>query len=163
MTLGRAPARRSAHAALALVLALSGASGGCSFYWTRPPPPPSTWPSPVLPDTSEAKCTKSLGPPVVDTIVFGILGPLAYIERDSITYEERANLDNSGQRKPAASGLRHFSPPAGELVAVPDHLARGIALTFGVAAVLAAASGVYGYLHGLRCRRYGELFHPPLE
>jgi hypothetical protein len=144
MLLGRPPAHRPARGALALGLAVSLASGGCSFIWMRPPPHREDWPEQVRPETSEARCTVSLGPPVLDTVTFGILGTLAYVERNAITY------DPSPTR-------------GGQPVPVPDHLARGIAAAFAVGALASAASAVYGYVNDSRCRRYKALFHPPLE
>jgi hypothetical protein len=49
----------------------------------HPAPPPSTWPNPVTPSSSEARCTPSLGPPIIDTVAAGTLGTIAYAERDS--------------------------------------------------------------------------------
>jgi hypothetical protein len=57
--------------------------GGCSFKVMRPPPARGDWPDPVTPSSSQAKCTRSPAPPVLDTSVALILGTLSYVERDS--------------------------------------------------------------------------------
>ncbi|HVU50273.1 MAG TPA: hypothetical protein VHL80_06285 [Polyangia bacterium] len=163
MTLGRAPARRPAPGALALGLALSLGSSGCSFGWVKPPPRHEDWPDPVLPDSSEGRCTVSLGPPVLDTLAFGILGTLGYIERDAITYEFRPNVDMMGNLRPTRFGRAHFTPPSEAATPEPDYLARGIAAGFAIGALAAAVSAVYGYVNYSRCKRYHALFHPPLE
>jgi len=163
MTSGRAPARPPARGALALGLALSVATGGCSFMWMHPPPHREDWPNPVQADSSEARCTTSLGPPVLDTLSFSILGTLAFVERNAITYEPGPNVDSMGNLRPARAGASHFAPPNNTLNPVPDYLARGIAGAFAVGALTAAVSAVYGYVNNARCKRYHALFHPPLD
>jgi len=163
MKVGRTPARRPGSGALALGLALSVASSGCSFIIMRPPPRHEDWPDPVLPDSSETRCTATLGPPVIDTIAVGMLGTLAYVERDAITYDNVSNVDAMGNLRPGRTGLSHFAPTRTNVVANPDYLARGIALTLGIGALVAAASAVYGYIENSRCVRYKALFHPPVE
>jgi hypothetical protein len=74
----RAPLRKVVGAVVFLVLL-----GGCSFQVIKPAPPPSTWPDPVRADSSEQRCTDTIGLPIVDTIVGGSLGTLTYIERDA--------------------------------------------------------------------------------
>jgi hypothetical protein len=81
MTLERAC--RSPRQTDACALALAFVLGGCSFEVIKPAPAPSTWPNPVLPDSSERPCTDSIGLPIVDTIIGGSLGTLTYIERNS--------------------------------------------------------------------------------
>jgi hypothetical protein len=164
MTPGRTPARRPTRGALAVGLALSVASSGCSFAIMRPPPRHEDWPNPVLPDSSEAKCTASLGPPVVDSLAFGLTGTLAYVERNAITYVNQSNVDAMGNvLATGRRGLSHFDPPRIIAVPTPDYLARGIALSFGIGALIAAASAVYGFIENSRCTSYKALFHPPLE
>jgi hypothetical protein len=66
---------------LAAVLAWS--ASGCSFRLARPAPPRKEWPDPVLPSSSEERCTESFLPVAADAI-FGTLGAtLAYVERNS--------------------------------------------------------------------------------
>jgi len=74
----RAPRRKVAGAVVFSVLV-----GGCSFRIVKPPPAPSTWPDPVSADSSEQRCTETIGLPIVDTVIGGSLGTLTYIERDA--------------------------------------------------------------------------------
>jgi hypothetical protein len=163
MTLGRTPARRPARGALALGLALSLASSGCSFMIMKPPPRHEDWPNPVLPDSSESRCTASLGPPVLDTVALGMLGTLGFIERNAITYHNLPNVDAMGNLRPGRTGVSHFAPSRTIVEPSPDYLARGVALSFGIAALVAAASAVYGYVENSRCTSYKALFHPPVD
>jgi hypothetical protein len=161
MTLGRAPARRPARGTLALVVALSAVSGGCSFRWVVPPPSPSTWPETVQPDTSEERCTATSGPAILDTVAVGILAPLAYVERNAYTTKGVTNADSTGAPlREFNTGPNHFSLPRSVGVPTPSYLARGIAVGFGIGALVAAVSAVYGYVESSRCRRYKALFHP---
>jgi hypothetical protein len=66
-------------AALALALVVSG----CSFRLVQPAPPRSEWPDPVLPSSSQVRCTESYLPPAADLTFAAITGTLAYVERDS--------------------------------------------------------------------------------
>jgi hypothetical protein len=142
---------------VSLVLAL--ATGGCSYMRLRPPPPPSTWPNPVLPDSSEQRCSTTLGPPVLDTVVALGFGTIAFIERDSVVYDDVPDPDHPRQ---AAAGLGHFRlVPGTKVVKEPSDFGRGVAAAFGISALLAAASAVYGYVETSRCRRYEALFHGP--
>jgi hypothetical protein len=154
------PQRPRAELAAALALGLALGSGGCSFYWAKPPPPRSTWPDPVLPSSSEERCTVSLGPPILDTVGGVAFGTLGFIERNAV----RFGPNPDGHGFPAvedARGIGHFQPPASPaLVPVPDYLSRGLALTFGLGSLTALASAVYGYVEASRCRRYQALFHP---
>ncbi|HVZ70993.1 MAG TPA: hypothetical protein VHJ20_01350 [Polyangia bacterium] len=64
-------------------LGLALATGGCSFKLVRPSPPRSEWPEPVTIHSSQAKCTSTVAPPVIDgTIAIG-LGTLSYVERNA--------------------------------------------------------------------------------
>src|SRR5882672_6332406 len=76
-------ARRGPRPSTALAVALAAVVGGCSFQVIKSAPPRSTWPDPVLPDSSERACTDTIGLPVVDTIIGGSLGTLTYVERNS--------------------------------------------------------------------------------
>jgi hypothetical protein len=126
-------------AILAAGLALAVCAGGCSFKFAKPPPPASTWPNPVTPNSSEEGCRTTVGPPTVDLIAAGVFGTIAFVERDAITYKS----------DPYSKGTA---------IPVPDDFARGIALTLGVGALAAAASAVYGYVSASRCARYQDLF-----
>jgi hypothetical protein len=66
---------------LALPLALLAASSGCSFKIVKGPPPTSTWPNPVTPSSSQLPCTEVYAIPVVDSVVTGGLGIIAYREQ----------------------------------------------------------------------------------
>jgi hypothetical protein len=138
----RARERTRPRARLAALLALSLApgSGACSFYKVRPPPPPSEWPEPVLPSSSEEKCTATIGPPIADTVIGVTFGTIAYIERNATKFEYDYKT----------------TPPV--LVPTADNFSRGIALTFGIAAVPYLASAIWGYVETSRCRRYQSLF-----
>src|SRR5215831_4521737 len=70
-------------AACLLSLAVAVAGSGCSFKLLRPAPPRSEWPNPVLPSSSEERCTDSVLPPVGDATFGAIFGGLSYIERNS--------------------------------------------------------------------------------
>jgi hypothetical protein len=59
------------------------ALGGCSFKILRPPPARGDWPDPVTPSSSQARCSITLGPPIVDTTAALTLGTLSYVERNS--------------------------------------------------------------------------------
>jgi hypothetical protein len=139
MISGPARARRALLRARAVSLVLALATGGCSFMRLRPPPPPSTWPNPVLPDSSEQRCTTTFGPPILDTVVALGFGTISYVERDSVVY----------------------STVGGMVVKEPSDFGRGVAVVFGIGALVAAASAVYGYVETSRCRRYQALFHGP--
>jgi hypothetical protein len=79
----RARDRRGPGPTVALVLTLGLAATGCSFRFIKPAPARDTWPSPVLPESSEERCTDVVGLPVADTIIGTGLGTLTYIERHS--------------------------------------------------------------------------------
>jgi hypothetical protein len=143
----------------ALVAALGLGSGGCSFYWSKPPPPPSTWPNPVLPSTSESKCVSTIGPAVLDTVAAGTFLTIGFVERNAITYVNVPNVDATGAPvDEGGTSLSHFAPFSTTTNAVPDHVSRGLALTFGIGALVLAASSVYGYFSAVRCQRYRALF-----
>jgi hypothetical protein len=67
--------------ALACLLVLT--CTGCSFRILRPAPPRSDWPEPVLPSSSEERCTNSLLPVVADATAGTIMASVGYIERNS--------------------------------------------------------------------------------
>ena len=69
--------------ALAVAVAVTLASSGCSFRLVRPAPPRSEWPDPVLPSSSEERCTESPLPVVADATMGTISGGLGFIERNS--------------------------------------------------------------------------------
>lgn len=48
-----------------------------------PAPPRREWPDPVVPSSSESRCTDVLALPIADTIVGTSLGTLSYLERHS--------------------------------------------------------------------------------
>jgi hypothetical protein len=137
------------RAGLAFALALLLVPGGCSFRAMRPPPPRSTWPEPVLPDSSEERCTDSVYPPVADTTIAAVAGTLAFVERNSVEFR----LDR--EPDPAHPGM--FT---NTYVAQPSYVGRGVAVVLGVGALIAAASAVYGYVNASRCKHYKALFHP---
>src|SRR5262245_8200438 len=70
-------------AASLLAIAAVFISAGCSFRLVRPAPPRSEWPNPVLPSSSEERCTESVIPVVADAAFGTIFASLAYIERNS--------------------------------------------------------------------------------
>jgi hypothetical protein len=82
MTRDRPTARRAPRAlvACAALLALEPA---CSFRYNYPAPARATWPNPVVPESSQERCTSSYGPAVVDTVLGGGLAGIAYVERGS--------------------------------------------------------------------------------
>jgi hypothetical protein len=137
MMTGPARARRALRRARVVSLALALSMGGCSFMRVRPPPPPTTWPDPVLPESSELPCTPTLGPPILDSVVSVGFGTIAFVERNA----------------------SHYDPATGAYVA--DVPGRSIAAGFGLASIVAAASAIYGYVETSRCRRYKALFHGP--
>jgi hypothetical protein len=67
--------------ALAALLALT--SGGCSFRILHPAPPRVAWPDPVLPSSSEERCTATVLPVVADAVAGTIFGTVGYMEKDS--------------------------------------------------------------------------------
>jgi hypothetical protein len=75
--------RRGLGPTRALALALVLALGGCSFRLIHPAPPHAEWPDPVVAESSERACTDLVGLPIIDTVVAGSLGTLAYVERDA--------------------------------------------------------------------------------
>jgi hypothetical protein len=98
---------------------------------------------------------------MVDALSFGILAPIAFIERGAVTYTPGPNVDAMGSPKQESNtGRGHFGVPQSIPVPQTDYLARGIALTMGIGAVVAAASAVYGFVTSSRCRRYQASFHP---
>jgi hypothetical protein len=80
---GERPTARRAQRALVACGVLLALGPACSFRYTYPAPSRATWPNPVLPDSSEERCTSSYGPPVVDTLIGGGLAGLTYVERSS--------------------------------------------------------------------------------
>ena len=83
-TRARREGRPRVSIAMAVALGLATLpTTGCSFRLMRPAPPPSTWPDPVVPSSSEEKCTETEGPPVADTVLVGGLGTLTYLERNA--------------------------------------------------------------------------------
>jgi hypothetical protein len=66
---------------VAALLALT--CGGCSFKILHPAPPRKVWPDPVLPSSSEERCTESVLPPIADATAGTIFGSVGYIERNS--------------------------------------------------------------------------------
>ncbi len=86
MTRGYEDSPRSARSLVAGAAGLTAlALGGCSFKILRPPPARADWPDPVTPSSSQAKCTRSPAPPLLDTGVALTFGSLSYIERNSGT------------------------------------------------------------------------------
>jgi hypothetical protein len=66
-----------------LPVALALALGGCSFQLIHPAPPRAEWPDPVVASSSQTRCTDLVGLPIMDTLVTGSLGTIAYIERNA--------------------------------------------------------------------------------
>jgi hypothetical protein len=66
-----------------LAAALACAASGCSLRILRPAPPRSEWPEPVLPSSTEEKCTTTLAPVVGDAAFGTIFSGLSYVERNS--------------------------------------------------------------------------------
>ena len=170
MTPGRAHARRasrrpSGRFALTLGLVLATGTGGCSFQWMRPAPPRSDWPDPVVPDSSQQRCTDAVGLPIADTIIGGAMGAIAFIERNAVT-GDLVLKSPSGQ---ILAGARTtlvrerlvtvgVVPSQYDLVAKPDEVSRGIAIGLGIGALVFFASAVYGYVQTGRCRHYKSIF-----
>jgi hypothetical protein len=75
--------RRRRGTGRVLAVALAGALEGCSFQFIHPAPPHVEWPDPVVAESSQVRCTDLVGLPIMDTVVSGSLGALAYIEREA--------------------------------------------------------------------------------
>jgi hypothetical protein len=75
--------RRRRRRGLLPTLTMALALGGCSFQLIHPAPPRAEWPDPVVASSSQTRCTDLVGLPIMDTVVTGSLGTLAYIERDA--------------------------------------------------------------------------------
>ena len=75
--------RSSRHVAGLSIWALALVCAGCSFRLVRPAPPRDEWPDPVLPSSSESRCTDSALPVAADFVVATILGTVSYLERNS--------------------------------------------------------------------------------
>jgi hypothetical protein len=159
MTLAPTAARRRARGPLAAALGLGLVMGGCSFYRLQPPPHREDWPSTVDEHSSQLRCTSSYGPALVDTVIGVTLATLAFVERNAITYDTVPNHDANGfPARVSTTGYYHFMPSPTQQVAVPDHVSRGIAISFGVLSVPYLASAIYGYINAYRCRDYKALF-----
>jgi hypothetical protein len=144
--------RRRPRAALAAALAVLVGTSGCSFYWVRRAPPPAQWPDPVLPSSSEERCTDSVFPAVADTTIGAAAGTLAFIERNAV-----ADVRQPLVESPAGAG--HFAPMPGPRIGDPSYFGRGVAAVFGVWSLVAIASAVYGYVNVSRCNHYKSRFH----
>jgi hypothetical protein len=75
--------RRGPGLAPSLTVALTLALGGCSFQFIHPAPPHVEWPDPVVAESSQVRCTELVGLPIMDTVISGSLGTIAYIERNA--------------------------------------------------------------------------------
>jgi hypothetical protein len=170
MTPGRAHVRRasrrsSGRFALALGLALSTAAGGCSFQWMKLAPPHGDWPDPVLPSSSQQRCTDSIGLPIADTVVGAAMGSIGFIERNALTggfvlKPPAGQVVAAGQtvlvhERVVSVG---FAPDQSDLVPKPDEVSRGIAIGLGIGAIAFLASAVYGYVQTGLCRHYTSIF-----
>jgi hypothetical protein len=168
MTPGRAHVRRASRRSsgrFALALALATGAGGCSFQWMRPAPPHADWPDPVVPDSSQQKCTDAIGLPIADTVIGAAAGTIGFIERNAVTgafvLKPPAGQvlfgaqDTLMRQRGVSVGL---APSQYELVSKPDEVSRGIALGLGIGAIVFFASAVYGYVQTGRCRHYKSIF-----
>ena len=75
--------RRGPGLVPSLTVALALALGGCSFQFIHPAPPHVEWPDPVVAESSQVRCTELVGLPIMDTVISGSLGTIAYIERNA--------------------------------------------------------------------------------
>ena len=78
-----ARATRLATVTIATFAVAAFTCAGCSFKLVRPSPVRADWPEQVTPHSSQAKCTRSPAPPLLDTGVALTFGTLSYIERNS--------------------------------------------------------------------------------
>lgn len=78
-------ASRRPRLAQTVALGLTMAVTGCSFRIMRPAPPREEWPARGSGNTSEARCTASVAPPVVDFGLAAGAATLGFVERNSGT------------------------------------------------------------------------------
>jgi hypothetical protein len=165
---GRATRRSAGRLAVALALALATGAGGCSFQWMRTAPRRADWPDPVVPSSSQQRCSDVIGLPIADTVVSVTMGTIGFLERNSVTGTlmlkppaERITIAAQNTLSNERLTGKGLAPSQYDVVATPDHVSRSIAVGLDITALLFLASAVYGYVQTGRCRHYKSIFQSP--